>query len=237
MEHLAELPEPTQGVVRRYIQGDKFDNFLRDVTEKHNLDSKKKYMTYVECMMVLCGISTLENLTDSLISEAELDYETSLRIKSIFERDIISEINSEVSTLIDDDGLSDEPHTEPSELTYVDSWYRVEGSTLHVGGVGYSVRSISKVAGPFREPMMVGGLLVNVVLFLVGIALLMSFSLWSIGGLLLCAITGFVIYSAITRGYFISVYLNSGEDFNIEKKDRDGIIYLHRALAAAIERG
>jgi len=89
---------------------------------------------------------------------------------------------------------------------------------------------------PMRLPMDFGGVLLNVVVLLVGVLMILSFTaLWStIGGLM--ALLGFFnVRGEFNRPWWIFVALASGEEFKIERKSNEQIQRIYKALRQAID--
>jgi hypothetical protein len=124
-----------------------------------------------------------------------------------------------------------------SNILYEDPRLRITDRTLEKGPTSYPLSKIVSVMQPLQLPMsIVGGILLNSVVLVVGLLMIFSFTaIWSTIGVLL-ALMGFInVKSQFNRPWWITVELANGEELKLERTNKDEIERIYDALRTAIE--
>lgn len=250
MEHLNEVPEPLQSVIRERFQSDWIEEKLAELYKEFELTEEQQNGFFIQTLMILCGVTSLEDLKDELIAEAGLTYETSVRLQRRFERDVLDPITEEAESR----GMVMEEQSEvrPPELPaqsgplYHDGRIAVTPTMIKRGGGSYPVSQISSVTIPFKMPFdLFGGFLLNggcavAGLFVVlgGLGAVFSSTGSGVGmivvGAIMLLIGGFNVRNCFNRKWIVAVDLINQENLHLEVDTEEKANELYNAILTVI---
>lgn len=242
-EHLGKVPEPLQSVIRSHIVDDRIGKKLEEFQARFSLTAEQQMAVHAECIMVLCSVTSLDDLKDDLIAEAGLSYETAVRVHRAFEREILDPITEEAETCgysqtVAPPPLPQRPPPLSNEPLYQDRFCRVTYSTLDNHSTSYPISKITSVTQPLQVPFeFIGGFLLNGGLLVLGLVGLLSLSPgWMFVGLIAAAIGGFNVYGEFNRPWWITVTLVNSEEFRIKRPKKTDIEGIYFALRKTLEK-
>ena len=249
-EHLSETPEPLQSVIRERIEDDWIEGKLCDLYQEFGLSEEQQRGFWIQAYMILCGVTSLDDLKDELIAEAGLDYETSVRLQRRFERDVLDPITEEAESrgMVMETPSAVGPPELPAQSgpLYHDGRIAVTATMIKRGGGTYPVSQISSVTIPFKMPFeFFGGFLLNggcavVGLFVVlgGLGAVLSSTGSGIGmivvGAIMLLIGGFNVRNCFNRKWIVAVDLINQENLHLEVDTEEKANELYNAILTVI---
>ena len=249
-EHLNDTPEPLQSVIREQIENDWIEVQLDGLYREFGLSEDQQRGFWIQAYMILCGVTSLEDLKDELIAEAGLDYETSVRLQRRFERDVLDPITEEAESrgMVMEVPSDVSPQALPSQTgpLYHDGRIAVTPQMIKRGGGTYPVSQISSVTIPFKMPFeFFGGFLLNggcavvgLIVILSGLGALFSSTGSGVGmlivGAIMALIGGFNVRNCFNRKWIVAVDLINQEDLRLQVDTEEQANELYNAVLSVI---
>lgn len=237
-DHVKTLPEPLQTVLRRRLTDDSLSTPVRAIAERFKLSEEDSNAFETEATLAVVGLTDISNFKDDLIAEVGLNYETAVRVHRAFENEVLLPLSQEVESL--QAAAATSPPALPAakkEVLYEDEYLRITPTQMVKGPTTYSASKIASIMTPSRLSVFddFGGFLINAVLFLAGIAGILSFRMgWMIAGLIAGAIGFFNVKNIINSKWWVTVTLANGETLRIERKKKGDIDAIYSALAQIV---
>jgi hypothetical protein len=156
-DSLKQIPEPLQGIIRNRITSDSFKATLKEFQTRFSLTEEQYNSVSAEILMVLCQVTDLEDMKDSLIAEADLSYEVALRVQRAFQSDILDPIMTEAeaqgySPASEAPAPAQATAPNRNQILYDEGRFRVTYSTFSIGGTTYPINKIVSISRPFQGP-------------------------------------------------------------------------------------
>lgn len=249
-QHLNQVPEPLRGVIKEYLSRNILDTGLGDLKARHGLSDDQREAVLRECLMVLCHVTPSEELKDSLIAEADLSYETAVRIQRSFESEVLLPISTEAERrgyAAEKAGLEEavpvQPKPATSEPLYdnpranvrdvMQLGIQVFPGLMRVGGKAIPIRMVAGVKA-WEEPTDWSGIAWNLGLAVVGAIVVLSFTWWSLLGVAMAFLGGSNLRNARVKKYNVTIDFSDREPMLVMFRDRQAACDLRDALELAL---
>jgi hypothetical protein len=243
-ECLSLAPEPFKSIIQRRKDEGWFGTILNGFQERYTLTEDQLDTVTIVAFRAACDPDSLDSMKDILIAEADVSYEQAVKIQRDIARDIILPIKDEGDRLVNtrpgDTRSFSTASAGPTGSRGDDALFQNDDlgialtfKLLKYREQTFPTRSIANVAA-FEQPFEFKAFVINGIIALIGVPIVLSFSLWSLLGLGMVALGAFNMKDMVTKKYIVTVEIRGAADLRFEFTDKSSAIALRDAFQLAM---